>query len=198
MRPAVFLDRDGTMIHETGYLSRLDDLHWYAYTADAIRLLNRAGFLVCVTTNQGGIGLKLFTEAFVQQVHERMTAALAAADARIDGWFFCPHHPSALIDALRVACDCRKPKGGLVTQAAAALDIDVARSFVVGDRPSDIGMAQAVGATAILVRTGHGEDVLRAHGGQMPGASHIAADLMAAVSWLLVKSGHPSPTGRAA
>jgi D-glycero-D-manno-heptose 1,7-bisphosphate phosphatase len=194
MRPAVFLDRDGTMIKETGFLSRLDDLQWYAWTPDAVRLLNRAGFLVCVTTNQGGIGLRLFTESFVHDLHARMTATLSAADARIDGWFYCPHHPSALDEALRIACDCRKPRGGLVRQAADALDIDIPRSFVIGDRPSDVGMAGAVGATAILVRTGHGEDVLRARGGLMEGAAFIAADLMEAVSWLLVRSGHPGRT----
>jgi D-glycero-D-manno-heptose 1,7-bisphosphate phosphatase len=191
-RAAVFLDRDGTMIHETGYLSRMADLHWYSWTADAVRLLNRAGFLVFVTTNQGGIGLRLFTEAFVHEIHEHMSRTLTAADARIDGWFFCPHHPSALIETLRVACECRKPNGGLARQAAATFDVDLSRSFVIGDRPSDIGMGQSIGATSILVRTGHGDDVLRAHGGSVLGASHVAADLMAATSWLL---GHSSARG---
>jgi D-glycero-D-manno-heptose 1,7-bisphosphate phosphatase len=185
MRPAVFLDRDGTMIHETGYLSRVDDLRWYPWTADAVRLFNRAGFAVCVTTNQGGIGLKLFSEAFVDDLHARMAATLAAADARVDGWFYCPHHPSALVDALRVACDCRKPQGGLARQAAARLDLDLARSFVIGDRPGDIGMAEAVGATPVLVTTGHGAEVLARHGGTMPGAAHVAPDLMAAAAWVL-------------
>jgi D-glycero-D-manno-heptose 1,7-bisphosphate phosphatase len=190
-RPAVFLDRDGTMVRETGFLTRLADLAWYVSTADAIRLLNRAGFLVCVTTNQGGIALRLFPETFVHEVHAHMAAVLAAADARVDGWFFCPHHPRALDTALRQDCECRKPKGGLVRQAADRLGIDVAQSFVIGDRMSDIGMGAAVGATSILVKTGHGEDVLRAHGGAIPGASHVAMDLMDAVSWLLVASGHP-------
>jgi len=192
MRPAVFLDRDGTMIHETGYLSRVDDLHWFPYAPDAVRLLNRAGFAVCVTTNQGGIGLRLFTEAFVHEVHGRMTATLAAADARVDGWFFCPHHPSALIESLRVACDCRKPQGGLARQAAEALDLDLSHSYVIGDRPSDMGMGHAVGAMPVLVRTGHGEDVLRAHGGTVPHAVHIATDLMAATAWVL---GHSARQG---
>jgi D-glycero-D-manno-heptose 1,7-bisphosphate phosphatase len=187
-RAAVFLDRDGTMIRETGYLSRLDDLQWYSWTADAVRLLNRAGYVVCVTTNQGGIGLRLFTETFVQDVHRTMDDTLAAADARIDGWFFCPHHPAALIETLRVSCACRKPGGGLARQAADRFDVDLSRSFVVGDRPSDIGMGQAVGATSILVRTGHGEDVLRAHGGPPAGTSHVAAELMSAVSWLLAEA----------
>ena len=192
MRPAVFLDRDGTMIHEVGYLSRLTDLRWYSSTIDAIRLLKRAGFLVCVTTNQGGIGLGLFTEAFVAELHGHMADTLDEAGAHIDGWFYCPHHPRALVEALRVDCDCRKPRPGMIDQAAARLDIDRARSFVVGDKPVDLGLAASAGARGILVRTGYGDDVVRAHEGHVPGAAHVAGDLMGAVAWILAER-RPAP-----
>jgi D-glycero-D-manno-heptose 1,7-bisphosphate phosphatase len=188
MRRAVFLDRDGTMIHEAGYLGRLDDLRWFSWTADAIRLLNRAGFLVCVTTNQGGIGLGFYTEAFLHELHARMAATLDAAGAHVDGWFHCPHHPAAVVPSLRLDCDCRKPRPGMIRQAVERLDIDARQSFVVGDKLADVGLAGQAGARGILVRTGYGDDVVRAHGGVVPGAVHVAGDLMGAVAWLLAET----------
>ena len=193
MKPAVFLDRDGTMIHDAGYLARFDDLRWYSWTIDAVRLLNRAGFVVCVTTNQGGIALGYYAESFMHQVHAVMTTRLEAGGARVDGWFFCPHHPDGVTAELRVDCECRKPKPGMIKQAVQRFGIDPARSFVIGDKIADIGMAGAAGAKGILVRTGHGEETLSAHGGTIPGAAHVAADLMEATAWLLVESGHPHP-----
>jgi D-glycero-D-manno-heptose 1,7-bisphosphate phosphatase len=188
MRPAVFLDRDGTMIHDAGYLSRIEDLRWFPWTSEAIRLLNRAGLLVCVTTNQSGVGLGLYTEAFVQRLHAEMAAALDAGGARVDGWFYCPHHPSAFVEAFRRDCDCRKPQPGMVRQAAERLGIDPSRSFVVGDKLADLGLAEQVGARGILVRTGNGEEVVRSHGGRVPGAACVAADLMAATAWVLAEA----------
>ena len=191
MQPAVFLDRDGTMVHDVGYLSRLEDLQWFPWTIEAVRLLHRAGFLVCVTTNQSGIALGFCTDAFVRRVHEEMSAAIEAAGARIDGWFYCPHHPEAAIDALRTDCECRKPRPGLVRQAQQRFDIDLGRSFVIGDKAADIGLANAVGARGILVRTGYGESELTRHDGHMPATAHVATDLLSAVTWILAETGHP-------
>lgn len=188
MRRAVFLDRDGTMLREVGYLSRHEDVHWFSWSIEAIRLLNRAGFLVCVTTNQGGIGLKLYPESFVHDVHTRLTADLSRGGAHVDGWFYCPHHPAALIPELRTTCECRKPRPGMVHQAVDRFGLDPQASFVIGDKLSDVGLATSVGATGILVRTGEGEGVLRAHGGEAPGAAYVAADLMEATAWLLAQS----------
>lgn len=184
MRPAVFLDRDGTMVRDVGYLSRLEDLHWFPYTVDAVRLLNRAGFLVFVTTNQGGVGLGFYPEAFVQRAHEEMAAYLAAGGARVDGWYYCPHHPRATIEALRVTCDCRKPEPGMVRQAQQQFPIDLARSFVVGDKAGDLGLARSVGARGVLVRTGYGEVEL-ARMGDSAQAARVSTDLMEATSWIL-------------
>ena len=189
MTPAVFLDRDGTMVHDVGYLSHLPDLRWFPWTVDAIRALNRAGLLVFVTTNQGGIGLGHTTESFVLEAHAEMHRFLESQGARIDGWFFCPHHPRAVAPELRVECDCRKPKPGMIRQAVARFDIDLPRSFVVGDKLSDVGLAHAVGAGPILVRTGYGEGVLRGLGDEPPAGVHVAADLSAAVSWILMQTG---------
>ena len=191
MQPAVFLDRDGTMVQDVGYLSRLEDLHWFPWTIEAVRLLHRAGFLLCVTTNQSGIALGFCTDAFVRRVHEEMSAAIEAAGARIDGWFYCPHHPQAAIDALRVECECRKPRPGLVRQAQERFDIDLTRSFVIGDKAADVGLAESVGARGILVRTGYGESELVRHNGHAPGTAHVAMDLLGAATWILAEAGHP-------
>ena len=184
MRPAVFLDRDGTMVRDVGYLSRLEDLHWFPYTVDAVRLLNRAGFLVFVTTNQGGIGLGFYSETFVRDTHQEMAAFIAAGGGRVDGWFYCPHHPRATIDALRVTCDCRKPGPGMVRQAQKQFAIDLVRSFVVGDKAGDLGLARSVGARGVLVRTGYGEAEL-ARMGQAAHDAHVSLNLMEATSWIL-------------
>ena len=190
--PAVFLDRDGTMIHDPGHLSRLDELRWYPWTIDAVRLLNRAGFLVFVTTNQGGVGLGLYEEAFVHAVHALMAARISAGGGRIDGWFYCPHHPRAVIDSLRIECDCRKPRPGMVRQAQARAAFDLSRSFVVGDKMSDIGLAASVGARGVLVRTGHGEgEATRMPDAPAAAPAFIGANLMDATSWMLAQAGHP-------
>jgi D-glycero-D-manno-heptose 1,7-bisphosphate phosphatase len=185
MRAAVFLDRDGTMIHDVGYLNRVEDLRWYASTIDAVRLLNRAGFLVFVTTNQAGIGLGLLDDAILERLHGEMTRVLDAEGARVDGWFHCPHHPRAVVETLRVECGCRKPQPGMVHQAQARFAIDLQRSFVVGDKMADVGLAASVGARGVLVRTGYGDDVVRQQGGTVPEAAFVAANLMEATSWIL-------------
>jgi D-glycero-D-manno-heptose 1,7-bisphosphate phosphatase len=184
MSAAVFLDRDGVLLHDVGYLARREDLRWYPYAVDAVRLLKRAGFLVFVTTNQGGVGLGFYPEAFVQATHVEMAARLDAADAHVDGWFYCPHHPRATIETLRVACGCRKPERGMVDAARAGHTIDLATSFVIGDKATDMGLAAAVGARGIWVRTGHGEAELARAGGTIQ-AAHVAPDLMAATAWIL-------------
>lgn len=189
-RPAVFLDRDGTMIHESGYLSRLEELQWFPWTIDAVRLLNRAGFLVIVVTNQGGVGLGLFEEPFVHAVHDLMMNRIVQGGGRIDGWFYCPHHPQATVAALRVACECRKPQPGLIREAQQRFAIDLPRSFVVGDKATDLTLASNVGARGVLVRTGYGEGEL-AKGGAVASAAFVAANLMDAVSWILIENGHP-------
>lgn len=187
-RRAVFLDRDGTMIEDVGYLSRVEDVRWFPCTADVIRLLNREGFLVCVTTNQAGIARGFYTEATLEDIHARMAATLDASGARVDGWFYCPHHPEASVPRYRSACGCRKPAPGLIRQACERFDIDLAQSFVIGDKAADLGAARQAGARGILVRTGYGEALWRAHGDNVPDAAHVAMDLMAAASWVIVES----------
>ena len=191
MTPAVFLDRDGTLIQDVGYLSRVEDVQWYPWSIDAIRLLNRAGFLVCITTNQGGIGLGFYGVDLLDRVHGMMAADVEASGGRIDGFFFCPHHPNAVVDQWRGDCDCRKPKPGMVHQATSRFPIDLERSFVVGDKLADVNLGRNVGSRSILVKTGYGEAELVRHHGQVPGAAFVAETVLEAVSWILTESGFP-------
>jgi len=184
MNAAVFLDRDGVLLYDIGYLARLEDLRWYSCAIEAVRSLNRAGFLVYVLTNQGGIGLGLYSERFVRATHDLMAKSLEAGGAHVEAWFFCPHHPRAIIDGLRITCGCRKPEPGMVRAAQSTRAIDLTRSFVVGDKATDMGLAQRVGAQGVLVRTGQGEAELARAGGTMQPA-WIAPDVAAATAWMI-------------
>ncbi len=181
---AVFLDRDGTLVEEAGYLDRLERLVFFPYSVDAVRLLNRAGFAVVIVTNQAGIARGIFKETFVAEAHRHISARLAAGGARIDAFYYCPHHPEAVVEAYRRSCDCRKPQSGLFTRAASDLDLALEDSFVVGDRWHDLEAGQRVGARGVLVRTGYGkteEASPKAH--VTPSA--IVGNVMEAVSWIL-------------
>lgn len=178
----MFVDRDGTLIEEVGYLDRLDRIDIYPYSVDAVRLLNRAGFAVVVTTNQSGVARGYFDEAFVAAAHERIASTFAAGGARIDAFYYCPHHPAAAVAAYRQACDCRKPRPGLLQRAARELDLDPRRSYVIGDRANDIDAGRAVGAATVLLRTGYGADAAAA---TRDAASTVAGNLIEAVSWIL-------------
>jgi D-glycero-D-manno-heptose 1,7-bisphosphate phosphatase len=185
--PAVFLDRDGTIIEDVGYLRRLDQIRLFPWTAGSIRALNLAGLPVVVTTNQAGVARGLLTETFLEEVHSELTKRLEAGGARIDAYYYCPHHPTkGVVAEYAIACDCRKPARGLVDRASRDLDLDPAESFVVGDTWLDIGLARAAGARGVLVRTGAGAEQERA--GPPPGltADAIVDNLAAAVSWILV------------
>ena len=138
MRPAVFLDRDGTLNEDVGHLDRLERLRLFPWSLDAVRLLRRAGYAVVVVTNQGGVAHGFVAEAFVEEVRRVIDRRLAALGERLDGHYQCPHEPHAPVAAYRRQCDCRKPLPGLVHRAARDLDLDVPRSVVVGDKWSDV------------------------------------------------------------
>lgn len=186
MNRAVFLDRDGTLIHEVGYLDRLDRIEFFPWSIDAVRLLNRAGFKVVVVTNQAGVARGFFDESFLADAHRHIDERLRAGHAIVDGFYYCPHHPEGRVERYRVACECRKPKAGMARAAAEALDLDLARSFVVGDRWGDLQMAHAAGSKGILVRTGYGQtEEQNPVEGVRPDL--VADHLMDAVSWILRK-----------
>jgi D-glycero-D-manno-heptose 1,7-bisphosphate phosphatase len=184
LRPAVFLDRDGTLIDDVGYLDALEQVALYPWTADALRLLGRAGFARVVITNQSGVARGFYTEAFVADVHGHLDAELARGGAAVDAWFHCPHDDGSKAVAAGAVCDCRKPRPGLVTRAAAELGLDLARSVVVGDHWTDIAVARAVGAAGILVETGAGAREARKPVDGLR-ADAIVPTLAEAASWIL-------------
>jgi D-glycero-D-manno-heptose 1,7-bisphosphate phosphatase len=184
VRRAVFLDRDGTVIEEVGYLNRLDRVAFFPWSVDAIRVLNEAGLVVVVVTNQAGVARGYFDESLVRDTHALIDRRAAAGGARIDAYYYCPHHPDGVVEALRQTCACRKPKPGMIHQAASDLDLDIAGSFVVGDRWLDVEMGRAAGTAAILVRTGYGQEAERRPEGTVT-ADYVADNLMDAAAWIL-------------
>ena len=183
-RAAVFLDRDGTLLEEAGYLDRLERLVFFPFAIDAVRLLNRAGLAVVVFTNQSGVGRGMYPEAFVREAHDVVRTRVAEGGGRIDGFYYCPHHPAAEIEVYRRACDCRKPGTGMLRQAAGELGLDLSASFTIGDKWTDVQAAQGAGARGILVRTGYGRS---SEASPRPGVAPalIADDLIAAAAWIL-------------
>jgi D-glycero-D-manno-heptose 1,7-bisphosphate phosphatase len=179
LRPAVFIDRDGTISEEVGYLNHISRFSLLSSAPGAIRRLNERGIPAIVVTNQSGVGRGYFPESLVRDVHEAMTAQLAAAGARLDAIYYCPHVSSDL-------CACRKPSPGMLERAAGEHAIDLECSFVVGDRFGDIELGHRVGARGILVRTGYGEGEILYH---LPKwkvrPDFIADDLAQATDWIL-------------
>jgi len=178
-RPAVFLDRDGTVTEEVGYLNHVSRFRLLAGVGEAIGRLNQASVPVIVVTNQSGVGRGYFPEQLVRDVHERLKMELLKVGARLDAVYYCPHVSAD-------ECNCRKPRTGMLEQAARELRLDLKSSFVVGDRHSDVELAHRVGARSILVRTGYGEGELAWHAKNWPRQPEVvAADLFDAVSWIL-------------
>lgn len=162
-RRAVFIDRDGTLSHEVGYVNHLSRFQLFPFAVDAVRLLNRSRILAVLVTNQAGVARGYFPEEMIHAVHAKVNEEMAAGGARLDAIYFCPHHPSVGEPPYRRDCDCRKPRPGLLQRAQADLGADLARSFVVGDRHGDLELAWRVGATAVMVRTGYGRGELEHH-----------------------------------
>jgi D-glycero-D-manno-heptose 1,7-bisphosphate phosphatase len=187
--PAVFLDRDGTINEQMGYINHVSRFVMLPGTVQAVRLLNTNGYLTIVVSNQSGVARGYFPIELVDQVHRQMISQLAGQDARIDGVFFCPHHPDGVVSEYAVSCECRKPKPGLIEKARRQFDIDMSGSFVVGDQCKDIELAAQCGMPGILVRTGYGRgeiEYVLPHGHYRP--VHVADDLLGAVGWILESS----------
>jgi D-sedoheptulose 7-phosphate isomerase/D-glycero-D-manno-heptose 1,7-bisphosphate phosphatase len=150
-RRGVLLDRDGTLIVDSGYVGAVDAVVFLEGAAEAVARLNAAGIPVAVVTNQAGVARGLYELDDVEQVHKHMAAELARAGAHVDAWFFCPYHPDGKVASFARASLDRKPGPGMALAAATALDLDLSASWVVGDRESDVGLARAVGARALLI-----------------------------------------------
>jgi D-glycero-D-manno-heptose 1,7-bisphosphate phosphatase len=193
MNKAVFLDRDGTVNEEVGYLRDLKQLRLIPGAAGAIRRLNEAGLAVILVTNQSGVARGYFTEAFVRETHALLERMLREEGAHLDAVYYCPHHPAAGDSHYTADCDCRKPGTGLIDRAARDLSLDVAHSYVVGDKWSDVELGQRAGAATILVQSGFAhDDPGNVRRRQVREPDHRADTIAEAAAWILerVKSGH--------
>lgn len=184
MTPAVFLDRDGTLIDDVDYLSSLDRMVLFPWTVDALRLLERAGFVTVIVTNQSAVARGMVTEDFVRDTHDELNRRLRRGGAHVDAFYFCPHHPDAAIERYRRPCGCRKPLPGMIEAAARDLRIDLSRSWMVGDRWIDVATGNAAGVRSVLVLTGHAHRVGEA-APEGTRADAILRNLMEAVGWML-------------
>lgn len=185
-RRAIFLDRDGTVSEEVGYVNHVGRFRLLPRTAEAIRKINDSEFLAVLVTNQAGVARGYFKEELVRRVHARLEELLAQDGARLDRIYYCPHHPTAGEPPHRRDCNCRKPRPGMIEAAERDLEIDVSRSFMVGDKHSDIIFAHAVGMKGVLVKTGYGLGEIEgwsADWTQQP--DEISEDLLDAVDWIL-------------
>ncbi len=190
MKPAVFLDRDGTILDELGYVTPASTIVVYPWSTDSIRLLKRAGYAVVIITNQGGIGLGLYDHAFVNATHDSLTRRFADAGAEIDAWYYCPHHPEAVVEEHRGVCRCRKPAPGMLEDAARDLGLDLSTSWVVGDQWRDIELAHRAGCRSVLLRTGHGAAQETAWPKDVWPPTATSENLIAAVSVILERDHH--------
>ena len=189
LRPAAFIDRDGTLTEEVGYVNHPRRLRLLPRSAEAIRRLNAASIPAVVVTNQAGVARGYFSEEVLSQVNAALVAQLKEAGAHLDGLYVCAHHPDEGTPPFRASCDCRKPEPGLVHRASAELGLDPARSIVAGDKPSDLELAARVGARGVLVLTGYGLGEWEYRRDRFAVApDHVAQDLLDAVDWMIARS----------
>jgi D-glycero-D-manno-heptose 1,7-bisphosphate phosphatase len=172
------MDRDGTVSEEIGYMYDAGLYKPFSYAGPAIRKINDSDMKAVLITNQSGVGRGYFEEAMVHRVHDILHAELARHGARLDAVYYCPHRPDA-------GCDCRKPEPGMLRQAEKDLNIDLAGSYVIGDKQVDVETAYAVGAKSILVLTGYGQEEREAHRADPYQPHFVAENLMEAVDVIL-------------
>ncbi len=181
----LFLDRDGTVNEELDFISSPDQVRLIPGSAEAIRGANATGLKVFIITNQSGIARGFLTEQQLDEVHTRLLKLLEDEHASIDGIYYCPHHPELGNERYRRDCDCRKPRPGLLRQAALKSNVDLKRSFLVGDRLIDIETGKAAGTTNVLVLTGYGEEEYEASRKNELAIDYVARDLLE--GWQFIK-----------
>ena len=181
---AIFLDRDGTINREGGYLSETEELSLEPAAAEGLGILRQAGFLLVVVSNQSGVARGYFPEDAVRRFNEALSRALEAEGVRIDRYYFCPHYPGGVVPGYSLVCECRKPKPGLLLQAAQEADLALSRSYSVGDAARDLEAGRAAGTKTVLVLTGYGQQAAN-EVRQRGLADHVAEDLADAARWIV-------------
>jgi D-glycero-D-manno-heptose 1,7-bisphosphate phosphatase len=180
---AIFLDRDGTLLVEIGYLNHPSLVAPYHFTLEALRQARSAGFLLIAVTNQSGIARGYLTEPGLSQIHDRMQGVFADHGVELDAVYYCPHHPEGTVSEYTMECSCRKPGPDLGLRAARRFGISLDQSYVIGDKETDLLFGDALGATSCLVRTGFGKS-------EEPGIAaedrryEVFDNVLGAVSWI--------------
>lgn len=192
---AVFLDRDGTINVEVEHLDHESKLELIDGAAEGITLLRKAGFKIVVVTNQSVIARGRISEGKLRQIHWALSESLLSNGARFDAVYYCPHHPQEGNGDYTISCDCRKPKPGMLLQASREMEIDLSRSYIVGDKLSDLEAGRAAGCSEILVRTGYGphSEALLKEGNHRP--DYVADDLLDAACWIVDRDKNGSNAG---
>jgi D-glycero-D-manno-heptose 1,7-bisphosphate phosphatase len=180
-KPAAFVDRDGVINEERGYVHRIEDFHVLPGVVEGLRRLRDAGYELVVVTNQAGIARGYYDESAYQVLTAHMVRLFAAQGVQLNASYHCPHHPDSKISAYRLACNCRKPQPGMLLRAAGDLGLDLSRSILIGDKLSDIEAGHRAGLFAsILVMSGHAAD---AHSRRL--ATTVCEDLQHAADWVV-------------
>jgi D-glycero-D-manno-heptose 1,7-bisphosphate phosphatase len=185
-KPAVFIDRDGTVNEQMGYINHVSRFVILPGVVEGLRLLNENGFHAVIVSNQSGVARGYFPLGLVQEVHDFLDASLKKDHVTVDGIFFCPHHPNGSVPEFTKRCNCRKPRTGLIDQACRSLEIDLQNSYAIGDRCEDIQFARRAGVKGILVKTGYGLGEIQYLLPQSTAKPvYIAEDLLHAVQWII-------------
>lgn len=196
-RRAIFMDRDGTICDEVGYVNHLSRSRLLPNSLEAIRLVNGAGYMAIVATNQSGVARGLFDEALVERVHRQLAEWVEAGGGRLDALYYCPHHPKEGRPPYRADCDCRKPRPGMLVRAAREHDIDLAASWMIGDSLVDLEAGAAAGAGVVHVLTGYGRGLVENQPQRFRvEPRHTAVDLLDAVRWILARGTTTGGTDR--
>lgn len=185
-RSAVFIDRDGTINEQMGYINHISRFHIFPSVPEAIKLLNRNNYLVIVVTNQSGVARGYFPIGLLEEIHTYMKDSLKEKGAELDAIFFCPHYPIGRVKEYAIKCDCRKPSTGMIRQAVDKFDIDLTQSFMIGDHYTDLELAKNVNIKSIMVKTGYGFGEVEYILPEFPYKPvYVADDLLDAVKWIL-------------
>ena len=192
---AIFLDRDGTLIEEIGYLQRLEDIQIYPEAFEAVEKINQSGAQAIVITNQSAIARGLTTQEDLEQLHRLISGAFRQKGARIDAYYYCPHHPTEGTGIHTRTCDCRKPQPGLLLRAAQERQLDLDASHMIGDTRRDIEAGHRAGCQSLLVKTGYGQEELLLLDDEQASSSssinplqrpdHVSISILEAVNWIL-------------
>jgi len=182
---AVFLDRDGNINKDVGYPDSYDKVKIYPYSYEAVRKINKAGFLAVVITNQSGVGRGLIKEQILNKIHDKMRKSFLENNSRLDQVYYCPHYIDSPIPKYKKDCPCRKPKPGMALNAAKELHIDLSKSYMIGDKVEDILFGINIKATPILVLTGFGKESRVQLEKMKIKPAYVAKNLLDAVNWIL-------------